>query len=110
MKQNQAEVGPPQPIWGGRARRGVFLPYGPIWFGLLANSAIYGGAWWGLLLGLGKLEGWRRKRAGRCVKCLYDLREIQADACPECGEVISCEGAEPGGGRQQPQSRRPRDR
>jgi len=61
------------------------LPYSPIWPGLLANTAIYGSAWWAMLFGPGMLIRWRRRRAGRCAKCGYDLRGSASDACPACG-------------------------
>ena len=44
-----------------------------IWPGLLANTAIYGGVWWAMLFGPGVFIRWRRRRAGRCAKCGYDL-------------------------------------
>ena len=64
---------------------GVELPYHPIWPGLLANTAIYAGAWWVILFGPGMFIRARRRRAGRCMKCGYDLRAIESSACPECG-------------------------
>jgi len=66
----------------------IVLPYGPIWPGLLANTAIYGSAWWALLFGPGMFIRWRRRRAGRCVKCGYDLRGLSPGSeCPECGRA-----------------------
>jgi len=32
---------------------------------------------------------WRRRRAGRCVGCGYDLRETTGRACPECGRAVA---------------------
>jgi hypothetical protein len=40
----------------------------------------------GMLAGAGRR--WRRRRAGRCPSCGYDLR-ASAGACPECGEAVA---------------------
>jgi len=63
----------------------VVLPYSPILPGLLANTAIYGGVWFAMLFGPGMFIRWRRRCAGRCAKCGYDLRASETDVCPECG-------------------------
>lgn len=34
------------------------------------------------------LRAIRLGKAGRCVKCFYDIRGIVGDVCPECGEAI----------------------
>ncbi len=34
------------------------------------------------------LRAIRLGKAGRCVKCFYDVRGIVGDVCPECGETI----------------------
>lgn len=34
------------------------------------------------------LRAIRLGKAGRCVKCFYDVRGIVGDVCPECGEAI----------------------
>ncbi len=69
----------------------LMLPYLPIWPGLLANTAICGGAWWALLFGPGVLKRWHRRRTGRCVTCGYDLRGLSGRSegvCPECGDEM----------------------
>lgn len=61
------------------------LPYGVVWWGMLANVAIYA------LAILVVLEAWlafrRRWRARRshCPWCGYDLAGTSASVCPECG-------------------------
>ncbi len=60
-------------------------PIDPIWRGLLANSAVFGSAWF-ILLGVPTMiVRVRRRRAGRCLHCGYDLRATTGDKCPECG-------------------------
>jgi len=55
-----------------RDRRPV--PYGPLWRGMVADSAIFAVAWFVVLAGPFVLRGaWRRSR-GRCPSCGYDLR------------------------------------
>jgi hypothetical protein len=63
-----------------------------------------GGEWfrasiplWMVTIGGGVLGAWglwprRPRHAGRC-RCGYDLRELQAKVCPECGNAISKEVA-----------------
>ena len=70
--------------------RGIagYLPIAPIWSGLAFNTLFYGTIAWGLLFLPGTLRRWRRVRAGRCLKCGYDLKDLAARAaCPECGRV-----------------------
>ena len=57
------------------------------WLGLIVSSA-------GLILYLAMFRSslqnarrLRRRRAGRCVECGYDLRE-SAGRCPECGKSV----------------------
>jgi len=74
----------------------VALSYYPILHGMLANTAIYGSIWWAILFGPGMVIRWRRRRAGRCAKCGYDLRGLSPapgngsgsrsdSVCPDCG-------------------------
>lgn len=57
--------------------------------------------WWLVIALLGAYPAWRytrdafafarmarRRRAGRCVHCAYDLRGLMSDRCPECGAAI----------------------
>lgn len=71
------------------------LPWHPIWFGALLNSAVYGlGLWcvWrGIVVRLNR--AWRAihaRRAHRCAMCGYPLRGLDRKVnrkacCPECG-------------------------
>jgi len=62
------------------------LPYLPIWFGLIANIAIYALALAGLRTSFVWCRGTLRRRRGLCPHCRYDLRATPPDApCPECG-------------------------
>jgi len=78
------------PDWRRGIRVGnlqAWLPLVPHWPGLLANTALYGSAWALLLFGPGIIRRMRRRRAGRCVKCGYDLRGSTSTSCPECGHA-----------------------
>lgn len=69
---------------GAESTRG--LPYLPIWPGLIANTAFWGGAWWCVLFVPGMVRRRNRVRRGRCPSCGYDLSAGQAGGvCPECG-------------------------
>lgn len=64
-------------------------PIRPIWPGLLANAAIYGGA---LMLLYSTITFPRqfltqslRLRRGQCMECGYDLQFDLLRGCPECG-------------------------
>lgn len=61
------------------------LPILPIWSGLIVNTAVYGGAWWLVLIGPRRARRWRRRRRGWCVACGYDLEGQVVGGCPECG-------------------------
>jgi len=41
---------------------------------------------------------WRRRMAGRCVGCGYDLRETTGGTCPECGRALGGVLGESGAG------------
>lgn len=70
------------------------VPLHPIVPGLLANTAVYGAAWWLILFAPGVIRRWRRRRRGACVACGYDRRGIgAAAACPECGASAGEAGA-----------------
>jgi hypothetical protein len=70
----------------------VALPYRVIRGGLMIDTAVYGAAWWVLLLvphAFRGLLGRRRHRRGLCAVCAYDLRGTQVGSpCPECGAAL----------------------
>ena len=72
----------------GPLRTAKVLPLGPIGVGFAADSVLYGGAWFALLI-LGAVPMWLRatgrRRRGECEDCGYDLRGSQHSRCPECG-------------------------
>jgi hypothetical protein len=73
----------PQPYLGDR---GLFLPFRPLWPGLVLNTALYGSLLWTVLFGPGALRRTLRRRRGLCVRCGYGLRGGAPSApCPECG-------------------------
>lgn len=70
------------------------LPTSPIWSGLVAGIALFTLVWAALLLGVGRLRRWNRRRRGRCVECAYDLHATpQGLPCPECGLVRTRTGS-----------------
>jgi hypothetical protein len=62
------------------------FPTFPLWPGLLANTAFYGGAW-AVLIGVPVLlRRWLRARKGGCAGCGYSREGLKDGApCPECG-------------------------
>lgn len=65
--------------------RRTIMPLRPIWPGLLGDVAVFAGAWWLLLFGVGAARRALRRGRGRCPACGYDLRGQTATGCPECG-------------------------
>lgn len=68
--------------------RDLVLPLQPVWPEFALGSGVYamgvGGVWWGAVF----VRRVRRRRAGRCVRCGYDLAGLsQTAACPECGRA-----------------------
>ena len=60
------------------------LPLRPIWSGFAADAAVFGVAWWVLLV------GWRKFTRPRgvdepCARCGYELKGQAEPGCPECG-------------------------
>lgn len=63
------------------------FPIVPLLPGFAANAVVYGVCFLGLGWARGRWrEHRRRRRAGRCDKCLYSLTGLpENSACPECG-------------------------
>ncbi len=59
------------------------IPIGAYWPGLLANTAIWTGAWLGPFLVI--RAAWRRTRRGKCPECGYSRDGLADGPCPECG-------------------------
>ena len=64
------------------------FPYGPLFLGFMANTLFYTAILWLLISGPFALRRVIRHKRGLCVKCAYDLRGVDHEACPECGTVI----------------------
>ncbi len=63
------------------------LPIQPLWGGFAANTAVNLGVVGLLWYGLTSVRRLRRRRAGRCPACAYDLRGLPPGTpCPECGK------------------------
>jgi hypothetical protein len=68
------------------------LPLGVLWLGFVVDSAFYAAAWLSLICL--PLAPWharrvRRRTAGQCERCGYDLRGLLASRkCPECGKPL----------------------
>jgi hypothetical protein len=61
------------------------VPWRPVWTGLLADTVVYAGVWWCLLLVPRAIAARYRKRQGACKRCGYDMSGLPAGVCPECG-------------------------
>lgn len=61
------------------------LPLRPIAGGLIGNMLVYGGVWFGAILGVGAAARRKRRALGLCPACRYDLRGRPDRVCPECG-------------------------
>jgi hypothetical protein len=59
------------------------IPIRPIWTGLVANTLVFGFAWYALFRGPGTIRRAMRRRAGRCEACGYPVQS--QGPCPECG-------------------------
>ncbi len=64
-----------------------FLPWLPLWDGLIVNTIIYAGLVLLTWLGLGRLRRRRRVRRGQCAECAYELAGLEV--CPECGRGVA---------------------
>jgi predicted RNA-binding Zn-ribbon protein involved in translation (DUF1610 family) len=65
----------------------MLWPYLPLWPGFALNTLFYAVLAWGVWQVPLAMRRRSRRRAGRCIKCGYDLRATPAASpCPECGE------------------------
>lgn len=71
---------PPAPMY-----MWAFIPIGPVWLGLLADVALYAVLFAVAVNAPGAVRRRVRARAGRCVRCGYQL--ATAGTCPECGHI-----------------------
>jgi hypothetical protein len=77
---------PKTAFWRSSASRLWILP-----LGLVADTALFGAAWLGVMLAIRGVVRWRRVRRSQCVACGYLINDLSR--CPECGE--SCTGVSP---------------
>ncbi len=65
-----------------------YVPYSPMWPGLIANTLIFSATWFLLLFVPGGFLRARRRAQNRCTQCGYARLGLQASApCPECGQA-----------------------
>jgi len=79
------ETGTP---WGSKIR---IVPYRPLWWGLFANSLVYGAFALGVALMLRCMRARRRMAQGLCALCAHQL--AGSSVCPECGAAAFSEFA-----------------
>ncbi len=61
------------------------VPLWPLWPGFAINTAFYAVLVWMLWLSPIVVRRVIRRKRGHCIKCGYDLRGAEHEACPECG-------------------------
>lgn len=77
-----------RPHYGAIEIGNTLLPTFPLWPGLLANTACYGGAWAVVIFTPLVARRWLRASKGGCAGCGYSREGLKADApCPECGRA-----------------------
>jgi hypothetical protein len=69
-------------VFGGVPRT---LPYRPIWSGLAINTGFWTAVVAPLVFAPTLIRRIRRRRAGACPACGYDLIGTPGPVCPECG-------------------------
>ncbi len=55
--------------------------------GFAANTLFYAAVLWLLFAAPFATRRLIRRKRGHCIKCGYDIRHADHDACPECGTV-----------------------
>ena len=76
--------GPGSPLFGAWDER--FVPFFPIWSGVVLNSITLGAVPLMLIGFVPYLRRALRTRRGRCPECGYQLDRIHVSTCPECGK------------------------
>ena len=66
-------------------KAGRLLPLRPIWPGFAIDTIFYAVLLWCVTLGPFAARRFIRDKRGLCIKCGYDLRGAEHEACPECG-------------------------
>ncbi len=67
----------------------IAIPLRPIWPGFAINTVFYAAILWLLMFGVFTTRSLIRRKRGHCIKCSYDLRGAEHEACPECGVEVS---------------------
>ncbi len=86
MKRRRSTIQHAVKIWGDRPP----IPLQLLWVGFVINTIFYAAVVWLLMLGPFTARRIVRRRRGRCIRCGYDLRGTEHEACPECG--AGCDG------------------
>lgn len=68
-----------------------YFPTNPIWPGFAIDTLFFGLLGWGAFRFPAAIRRSRRRRAGKCLKCGYDLAGLRSPdrttTCPECGTL-----------------------
>jgi len=75
----------------------MFLPYRPVWSGLIGNTLLYGVAAAAIASGVRALKRFARIRRGLCPACAYPRGS--SPVCTECGAPLAVANLPPRGGR-----------
>ncbi len=59
----------------------------PIWPGFGVNVVVIGLGWFVLIRGARLVRALRRRRAGLCSACGYEIVGLKSGVCPECGSA-----------------------
>jgi hypothetical protein len=63
------------------------LPYVMNLSAAIWNTTFFGGLWFALFTGVAALRSLRRRMAGQCPRCGYDLKRVVGKTRPECGRT-----------------------